>query len=110
MDPDACPAGTTKDLCDCCTVCAGTLGETCGGPWGIYGDCGVGFECHQDPCSQDADDSECYLYYLTEPGQCVEKRRRSILDLFSHAGKTGIDEVRQRRRLRLLHELETLKK
>lgn len=41
------------------------LGEACGGPWGIYGDCGVGLECHQEPCSPDTEDSECYLYYLT---------------------------------------------
>ncbi|XP_045592587.1 venom protein 302 [Procambarus clarkii] len=109
LDPVDCRSGVTKDMCGCCTVCAGVLGEECGGPWNIYGDCGTGLECHQDPCPTTTADTDCFLFYLTEPGQCVEKKRRSILDLFSGMNKAGVEEVRERRRLRLLHQLEKLK-
>ncbi|XP_042223644.1 neuroparsin-A-like [Homarus americanus] len=109
LDPNDCPNGTTKDMCECCTVCAGGPGEECGGPWHIYGDCGSGLECHQETCPPDIADAECYLHYLTEPGECVQKKH-SFLDFFSKTNKAGLEEVRERRRLRLLHELEKLKK
>ncbi|XP_047471570.1 neuroparsin-A-like [Penaeus chinensis] len=108
--PSDCPVGTAKDMCKCCSVCAGDLGEDCGGPWGIYGDCGAGLECHQETCPEDKEDAECFLYYLTEPGKCQEKRRRSLLDLLGGDGSKGLQEIRERRRLRLLHELENLRR
>ncbi|XP_053630488.1 venom protein 302 [Cherax quadricarinatus] len=110
LDPADCSNGVTKDMCGCCTVCAGVLGEECGGPWNIYGDCGTSLECHQESCPLDTDDADCFLYYLTQPGECVEKKRRSLLDFFSGVDKVGIQEVRERRRMRLLHQLEKMKK
>lgn len=40
-------------------------GEECGGPWGIYGECGEGLECRQDHCPPGEQDLECYHHYLT---------------------------------------------
>ncbi|XP_066947422.1 single insulin-like growth factor-binding domain protein-2 [Macrobrachium rosenbergii] len=110
LDEGDCPVGIAHDLCGCCAVCAGALGEECGGPWGIYGECGTGLECHQESCPPDTSDADCYLYYLTEPGKCIEKRRRSVLDFFRGADQKGLEAIRDRRRLRLLHELENMKK
>lgn len=46
--PDAgpCAHGTVRDRCSCCDVCAKGLGERCGGPYDIYGRCGVGLVCN----------------------------------------------------------------
>ncbi|KAK7002513.1 hypothetical protein SK128_017855 [Halocaridina rubra] len=111
LDERDCPAGISRDLCGCCAVCAGAVGEECGGPWGIYGECGSGLECHQDSCPPNTSDADCYLYYLTEPGKCTEKKRRTLLDFFKSADASrGIEEIRERRRLRLLHELQNVKK
>nr|P0CJ14.1 RecName: Full=Venom protein 302; Flags: Precursor [Lychas mucronatus] len=43
--PENCLAGTTKDVCGCCDVCAKIEGESCGGPWNIGGSCAVGLTC-----------------------------------------------------------------
>ncbi|KAK3879182.1 hypothetical protein Pcinc_016225 [Petrolisthes cinctipes] len=97
LSVDVCPGGTTHDLCGCCTVCAGVEGDDCGGPWGIYGECGTGLECRQDHCPPGEQDLECYHHYLTEPGQCVQKRRRSlILDVLTAAADTTITTSRKR--------------
>ncbi|XP_076030625.1 venom protein 302-like [Oratosquilla oratoria] len=84
IDEAACPSGTAKDLCGCCTFCAGEKDEECGGPMYVFGACGEGFKCLQDPCPPGMDDEECYIKYLTEPGRCVEEARsRHVLHMSS---------------------------
>ncbi|CAL4109414.1 unnamed protein product, partial [Meganyctiphanes norvegica] len=110
LEEEACPKGITQDICGCCKVCAGDVGEECGGPWGIFGTCGEGLECHQDTCPTDVDDAECYLYYLTDPGKCIEARRRTILDFLGGADIRGGSEMKERRRLKVLRQLNVIKK
>nr|QNH72566.1 toxin candidate TRINITY_DN18171_c0_g1_i2 [Ceriantheomorphe brasiliensis] len=40
-----CKAGFVKDACGCCSVCAKTEGQKCGGLWNYYGICGAGLRC-----------------------------------------------------------------
>ncbi|XP_076031897.1 single insulin-like growth factor-binding domain protein-2 [Oratosquilla oratoria] len=51
-----CPVGVERDACACCRVCKKNLGEVCGGPFVINGNCGKGLVCC--PMSQ------------MEPGKC----------------------------------------
>ncbi|XP_066276590.1 cysteine-rich motor neuron 1 protein-like isoform X1 [Branchiostoma lanceolatum] len=44
-----CRGDVTKDVCNCCDVCAKIAGEGCGGPWGIAGTCSRGLTCVKDP-------------------------------------------------------------
>lgn len=43
--PTNCANGFTKDICQCCDVCAKGLGETCGGTWNMHLSCGTGLKC-----------------------------------------------------------------
>jgi len=46
--PDiTCPEGVdiVPDVCNCCSECAKTLGQSCGGPWGQSGTCNQGLTC-----------------------------------------------------------------
>jgi len=43
--PAYCKGGLTKDVCNCCDVCAKVKGEVCGGPWNISGKCDKGLTC-----------------------------------------------------------------
>ncbi|XP_067122565.1 venom protein 302-like isoform X2 [Centruroides vittatus] len=40
-----CPAGLTRDVCECCVICAKDIGERCGGIWNMYGKCGRNLKC-----------------------------------------------------------------
>ena len=44
-----CPGGVVMDPCGCCRDCARTLNQTCGGPYGLDGECDVGLLCHINP-------------------------------------------------------------
>nr|API81351.1 venom toxin [Hemiscorpius lepturus] len=52
--PRNCPAGTVKDVCNCCIVCAKGLNEECGGPWDLAGKCGNGLTCVKRTTSPNA--------------------------------------------------------
>ncbi|XP_076038378.1 venom protein 302-like [Oratosquilla oratoria] len=55
LNPFTCPAGTESDVCGCCTVCAKTQYEVCGGPWFIHGNCGRGLFCLRDESDFNSD-------------------------------------------------------
>ncbi|XP_063592840.1 venom protein 302-like [Penaeus indicus] len=42
-----CPLGTFTDLCQACR-CAKGLGEGCGGPWDVKGQCASGLTCKKE--------------------------------------------------------------
>ncbi|XP_037791373.1 venom protein 302-like [Penaeus monodon] len=42
-----CPLGTVTGPCQGCE-CAKGLGEECGGPWGVFGQCASGLTCRKD--------------------------------------------------------------
>ncbi|XP_065644959.1 venom protein 302 isoform X2 [Hydra vulgaris] len=48
-----CKGGIVKDPCNCCDVCAKTLDEECGGPFGIFGKCDSHLECVKQPIEID---------------------------------------------------------
>ncbi|XP_019644619.1 PREDICTED: thyroglobulin-like [Branchiostoma belcheri] len=50
--PTNCPAGTVRDPCGCCDVCAKVQGERCDGPYGVYGTCAAGLVCEKDDTDQ----------------------------------------------------------
>ncbi|XP_076031888.1 single insulin-like growth factor-binding domain protein-2 [Oratosquilla oratoria] len=56
LEEDDCPVGIGLDACKCCPVCNKNLGEVCGGPFVIHGNCGMNLTCC--PMSQ------------MEPGKC----------------------------------------
>ena len=41
--------GLTKDVCNCCDVCAKVKGEVCGGPSNIRGKCDKNLRCDKPP-------------------------------------------------------------
>uniref|UniRef100_T1JJC5 IGFBP N-terminal domain-containing protein n=1 Tax=Strigamia maritima TaxID=126957 RepID=T1JJC5_STRMM len=43
--PTDCAGGTTKDACGCCLTCARLANETCGGKFGLLGECDQGLVC-----------------------------------------------------------------
>uniref|UniRef100_A0A4V2H8W9 U81-Liphistoxin-Lsp1b_1 n=1 Tax=Liphistius sp. SGP-2016 TaxID=1905180 RepID=A0A4V2H8W9_9ARAC len=45
IDLSSCERGTIADACFCCTVCKRTLGEECGGPWSVHGECEIPYFC-----------------------------------------------------------------
>nr|XP_022330718.1 cysteine-rich motor neuron 1 protein-like [Crassostrea virginica] len=47
--PENCTRGRILDACGCCEVCGLDVNETCGGPFGVAGRCGVGLECALSP-------------------------------------------------------------
>ncbi|GFR04110.1 IGFBP N-terminal domain-containing protein [Trichonephila clavata] len=66
-DPGTCPLGKTTDICGCCTVCFKGVGEECGGPWGVFGQCANHLSCikipgreRNDPVSDFNNAGRCY--------------------------------------------------
>ncbi|MEQ2179625.1 hypothetical protein GOODEAATRI_027033 [Goodea atripinnis] len=45
LPAEGCPAGSLRDPCGCCAVCAAAEGELCGGRRGAARRCGSGLEC-----------------------------------------------------------------
>lgn len=45
LPADGCPAGSVRDSCGCCSVCAAAEGEQCGGRRAAARRCGSGLEC-----------------------------------------------------------------
>ncbi|MED6233186.1 hypothetical protein ATANTOWER_008118 [Ataeniobius toweri] len=45
LPAEGCPAGSLRDSCGCCAVCAAAEGELCGGRRGAARRCGSGLEC-----------------------------------------------------------------
>lgn len=66
-----CAGNLVKDACGCCYECAKQINESCGGIWGIHGECDVGLQCN-------------YSYYIplnqtaVDPGVCVKKRELRV--------------------------------
>ncbi|KAL7638945.1 UNVERIFIED_CONTAM: hypothetical protein RMT77_010479 [Armadillidium vulgare] len=111
VDNTSCKRGVTQDVCGCCTICAGDVGEHCGGPWGLFGNCGEGLECKQGRCPDTVNEVQCYMYHLTEPGTCIEKKHHNLIDMLQGTQLTEQSNSVHDRRLRLIRELEnTIKK
>ncbi|XP_067132099.1 venom protein 302-like [Centruroides vittatus] len=63
-----CRAGVVKDICNCCDVCAKTLGEECGGPDDIYGKCASWMVCARPfPPPKDVDYK---TWHKNQKGKC----------------------------------------
>uniref|UniRef100_A0A482ZH43 U29-Theraphotoxin-Sfo1a_1 n=1 Tax=Selenotholus foelschei TaxID=1905327 RepID=A0A482ZH43_9ARAC len=68
FNPKDCKVGITKDVCNCCPVCYKNVGETCGGPWNMFGVCARHLTCTKpfspsvtiDPFNDFDAEGKCY--------------------------------------------------
>ena len=69
----------TLDVCKCCNVCAKAHYETCGGQWGLNGQCAEGFTCH---------DPDNIPFQEWKNGTCIKEFEISSL-ILSKDGEVG---------------------
>ena len=62
-----CKGGLAWAICGCCKECAKTIGESCGGDWGMDGTCDVGLKCVT------LNNSELGIYLFHQTGTCWPK-------------------------------------
>ena len=67
VDQLDCKGGLAWGVCGCCQLCAKTIGEACGGPWGLDGTCDDGLTCVI------TNDSSFGDYLFGQTGTCVAK-------------------------------------
>ncbi|XP_048590165.1 insulin-like growth factor-binding protein 7 isoform X4 [Nematostella vectensis] len=60
-----CRGGLVSDVCGCCKRCAKVEGDSCKGPWGIFGLCDKGLEC---------DTSDFVGHSANAHGKCVKAK------------------------------------
>jgi len=95
-DPEECKSNeVTRGVCaDCENVCAGAVGDSCGGPWKWKGICASNLKCEEDP----------NLDYF-EGGKCVEidaefckETRREMQRLKEEEARAKREREKQRER------------
>merc|ERR1711936_592447 len=76
--PACCPSGSyILGECGCCEVCAKAKGETCGGPWDIFGSCAAGLRCLRQ--CEDNEDKSYYCILINETGVCLKEKKAKRL-------------------------------